>query len=188
MEKCGAQAVRAGSIVNRMREYARKREPSRSPNDINAIMQEAAQLLEVEADKYGATIALDLNPVPRSMIDAIMIEQVLLNLIRNGLEAMHTLPERKRVITVTSAAVGDAVRVTVHDHGPGVAQELAKHLFEPFFSTKPDGMGIGLNISRSIVELHGGRIWHEPAASEGTCFCFTLPAIADDRAAQRLSA
>src|SRR5882672_9334413 len=97
MEKCGAQAVRAGGIINRMREYARKREPLRSPNDTNAIVQEAVRLVEVEAEKFGVTIALELEPnLPPVMADAIMIEQVLLNLIRNGIEAMSETARERR--------------------------------------------------------------------------------------------
>jgi PAS domain S-box-containing protein len=182
MEKCGAQAVRAGGIINRMREYARKREPLRSPHDINAIVQEAVRLVEVEAEKDGVAIALDLAPdLPPLFADAIMIEQVLLNLLRNGIEAMRDTARDQRRLRVVSTRANDDVPqalVTVQDFGHGVAPDAAANLFVPFFSTKADGMGVGLNISRSIVELHGGRLWFEPAAGGGSLFCFTLPMAA----------
>lgn len=177
MEKCGAQAVRAGGIIHRMREYARKREPLRTPLAVNTIVQDAVKLVEVEAEKHGVTIALSLAPhLPTVMADAIMIEQVLLNLIRNGIEAMEATPAGQRSVRIVSERSADGgVQLTVHDQGHGVSAETAANLFTPFFSTKADGMGIGLNISRSIVELHGGRLWHEPATAGGSTFAFTLP-------------
>jgi len=179
MEKCGAQAVRAGGIINRMREYARKREPLRGPNDVNAIVQEAVKLLDVEAEMHGVTIAQALAPgMPLVMADVIMIEQVLLNLVRNAIEAMRDCATEQRVVRIVSADLGEAVQLSVHDSGHGVPSEVAANLFTPFFSTKHDGMGIGLNISRSIVELHGGMLWYEPAPSGGAIFFFTLPVAA----------
>ncbi|HUL67390.1 MAG TPA: ATP-binding protein [Burkholderiaceae bacterium] len=180
MEKCGAQAVRAGGIINRMREYARKREPLRSALDINAIVQDALRLIEVEAEKEGVAIVFSLAPdLPPVLADAIMIEQVLLNLVRNAIEAMRDVPRDRRRLRIGSARAGDdAAQVSVLDCGHGVAPEAAANLFMPFFSTKPEGMGIGLNISRSIVELHGGRLWFEPAEAGGSLFCFTLPMTA----------
>jgi C4-dicarboxylate-specific signal transduction histidine kinase len=180
MEKCGAQAVRAGGIINRMREYARKREPSRSPQDINTIVQEAVRLVEVQAEKDGVTISLALaSNLPPVMADAIMIEQVLINLIRNGMEAMRDVARDQRHLRIASDRGSDgAAQVVVHDCGHGIAPEAAANLFMPFFSTKPDGMGIGLNISRSIVELHGGRLWFERAVEGGSLFYFTLPVSA----------
>ena len=177
MEKCGAQAVRAGGIINRMREYARKREPLRTPLAVNAIVQDAVKLVEVEAEKHGVAITLALAPdLPTVMADAIMIEQVLLNLIRNGIEAMEATPAARRSVRIVSSRSADGgVQLTVHDQGHGVDASVAANLFTPFFSTKADGMGIGLNISRSIVEFHGGRLWHEPGNTGGSTFAFTLP-------------
>jgi PAS domain S-box-containing protein len=177
MEKCGAQAVRAGGIINRMREYARKREPLRTALAVNTIVQDAAKLVEVEAEKHGVAITLSLAPnLPTVMADAIMIEQVLLNLIRNGIEAMDATPAARRSVRIVSSrSIDGGVQLSVHDRGHGVSAETADKLFTPFFSTKADGMGIGLNISRSIVEFHGGRIWHEPDTTGGSRFVFTLP-------------
>jgi len=147
-----------------------------SDAEFRTIVQEAVKLVEVEAEKHGVTIALALAPDLRPvMADVIMIEQVLINLIRNAIEAIRDAAADRRLVRIVSAGKQDAVQLTVHDHGQGVAPEAAANLFKPFFSTKADGMGIGLNISRSIVEFHGGRLWHEPAPAGGSLFCFTLP-------------
>jgi PAS domain S-box-containing protein len=180
MEKCAAQAVRAGGIINRMREYARKREPLRAPHGVDALLREAVKLVEVEAERHGVSIVLDAAPgLPPVLADAIMIEQVLVNLIRNGVEAMQDGARDGRLLRIVSAWCADrTLQFTVHDRGHGVAPDAAANLFTPFFSTKAGGMGIGLNISRSIVELHGGRLWYEPAAGGGSRFHFTLPEAA----------
>lgn len=177
MEKCSVQAVRAGSIVNRMREFARKREPVRNSHDLNAIIRETAQLVETEAAKSGVELILDLAPaLPPIHADAIMIEQVLLNLIRNGIEAMHQTRRENRKLSIASAHAGDAMLLaSVRDCGHGIPTDVAANLYAPFFSTKENGMGIGLKISRSVVEFHGGKLWHEPGTDCGSVFHFTLP-------------
>lgn len=177
MEKCGVQAVRAGSIINRMREFVRKREPVRNVHELNAVIKEAVQLIETEAAKNQVELLLDLTPeLPLVLVDTIMIEQVLLNLIRNSIEAMQQAKSDTRKVTVTSKrAEDDMVLVSLQDSGPGIPSELEASLYTPFFSTKEGGMGIGLNISRSIVEFHGGKLWHEPCSGRGTVFHLTLP-------------
>lgn len=177
MEKCSAQAIRAGSIINRMREFVRKREPVRTSHDLNAIIREAMQLIETAAAKNGVELVVDLAPaLPSILADAIMIEQVLLNLMRNAIEAMQEMRGESRKLIITSAHAGDAIlQVSLRDSGPGIAAEAEANLYTPFFSTKADGMGIGLNISRSIIEFHGGKLWHEPGADCGTVFYLTLP-------------
>ncbi len=178
MEKCGAQAVRAGGILNRMREFLRKREPARSPHQLNAIVGEAAQLMALEVEKNGVQFSLNLAPaLPPVLADAIMIEQVLLNLARNAIEAMQPVGRESRRLAMRTAHAGNAMlRVSVEDSGPGVAAEVLPNLYTAFFSTKQNGMGIGLNICRSIVEFHGGTLWHEAGAGGGSVFVFTLPA------------
>lgn len=178
MEKCSAQAVRAGGIINRMREFVRKREPARSPHQLNAIINEAVQLIAMEAEKYGVEFVLDLAPVlPPVLADAIMIEQVLLNLIRNAIEAMQQIGRESRKLTIKSAqAANGMLQVSLRDCGPGIAAEVAANLYTPFFSTKENGTGIGLNISRSIIEFHGGKLWFESGIDGGCVFHFTLPA------------
>jgi len=177
MEKCSAQAVRAGGIINRMREFLRKREPTLSPHELNAIIGEAVQMIGMEAEKNAVQVRLDLAPaLPPVLADAIMIEQVLLNLIRNAIEAMQHTARESRTLTIKSAPSGKAaLQVSVHDSGPGIPADALANLYTPFFSTKENGMGIGLNISRSIIEFHGGRLWHEPGADRGCVFIFTLP-------------
>ena len=178
MEKCSAQAVRAGGIVNRMREFLRKREPVRSRQELNAIVNAAVQLIKAEAEKDGVELAVDLAPaLPPVLADAIMIEQVLLNLSRNAIEAMQQASRESRKLTISSARAAEAMlRVSVRDSGPGIPAAIAADLYTPFFSTKETGMGIGLNISRSIVEFHGGKLWHESGIDRGCVFHFTLPA------------
>ena len=178
IEKCGEQAVRAGSIINRMREFVRKREPMRSAHELNAIINDAVQMVGIEAERNGVEFELDLAPaLPPVSVDAVMIEQVLLNLLRNAIEAMQQVGRGSRKLTLVSARGANAMlQVSLRDTGPGIPAEVAAHLYTPFFSTKPDGMGIGLNISRSIIEFHGGTLWHEPGADGGCTFHFTLPA------------
>jgi len=177
MEKCGAQAVRAGGIINRMREFVRKREPLRSAHDLKAIIAEAVQMIAMEAEKGGVEVVTDFAPsLPPVLVDAIMIEQVLLNLARNSIEAMQQPGGEAKVLRISCAQDSDAMlRVSVRDSGPGIPAPVAANLYTPFFSTKESGMGIGLNISRSIIEFHGGRLWHEPGAERGCVFHFTLP-------------
>ena len=105
-----------------------------------------------------------------------MLEQVLLNLMRNGIDAMQATPMADRELLIRTAAVEDGIAVSVADRGGGIAQEAAERLFEPFFSTKPEGMGMGLNICRSIVESHKGRLWVEANPPGGSVFRFALPA------------
>ncbi len=123
------------------------------------------------------TCVADLQPnLPIVNGDHIHLEQVLLNLALNALEAMSDTPEEKRRLSITSAAPEPGkVQVTVHDTGPGIAAERLPRLFESFFSTKKEGMGLGLSISRAIIEMHGGRIWAKSSTADGTKFHFTLP-------------
>jgi signal transduction histidine kinase len=117
-------------------------------------------------------IPADLPPV---FADRIMIEQVVLNLVKNGIEAMHQTPADERVLALTARLDGGAVEVAVADRGCGLTDEQVERLFTPFFTTKAEGMGMGLNICRSIVEYHDGRLWVQPNPGGGSIFRFTLP-------------
>jgi signal transduction histidine kinase len=121
--------------------------------------------------------SLDLAPaLPPVLADAIMIEQVLLNLIRNAIEAMQQVAPDSRTLSIKTAPAANAMlQVSVRDSGPGIPAEVVANLYTAFFSTKEHGMGIGLNISRSIIEFHGGKLWHEPGSDRGSIFNFTLP-------------
>ncbi len=176
MEIVASQAERAGEIVRRLRAFVRKEEPVRRPVDVSDVVKESVALEEFEMTQNGVRLDLDLDgSLPRVLADTIQIEQVLLNLMRNAVEAMLNEPVRDRAMSI-STAMGDSssVIITVRDAGRGISEDIAKRVFESFFTTKPRGMGLGLAISRSIVEAHGGRLWFEPLP-KGTAFRFTLP-------------
>ncbi len=179
MEEVAAQAERAGEIIRRVRSFVRKEEPRWTAADINEIVRDVADLAAAEATQWSVTMRLDLSvDLPRVHADVIQIEQVLLNLVRNALEAMSELdPARREVVIRTAMASAEVVEVHVHDTGRGVAEEDRERIFDSFFTTKPKGMGLGLSISRSIVSAHGGRLWSVPNEGPGMSFRFTLPTV-----------
>ncbi len=177
MEKADAQVVRAGAIISRVREFVRTREPQRQALDINDLVTDVTKLIESDDESRALlcqlTLQADLPPV---FADRIMIEQVLVNFLRNAREAMQHLPAAGRIAEVrTSRLDAGHVLVEVADHGSGVPPEVAGQLFSPFFSTKNDGMGMGLNICRSLIEYHEGNLTFRENTPVGTVFCFTLP-------------
>ena len=187
LQKTSLQAERAGHIIRRIREFVKRSEPRRRRCQIRGIVDDAVGFAEIEASKTRTTIR---TQVPRHIADIeadpILIEQVLLNLIRNACEAMTHITDagtRDIVVSVRDVQAGDAaagqaapqVEFAVIDRGHGIEDGLYDKLFEPFFSTKADGMGMGLNICRSIVEFHGGRLWAAANPAGGTNFRFTLP-------------
>ncbi len=174
--RASEQAVRAGEIIRRLRDFVEKREATRLPEDINAVLEDAVALGMLGAKDSKITIKRQLSgDLPPVLADRVQIQQVLVNLVRNAAEAMAKSP--KRELTLTTEHAGDGmVRVAVADTGPGVPPSLAEQLFRPFVTTKPGGMGIGLAISRSIVESHGGSLSMAPNSGGGTVFQFTLPA------------
>ena len=177
MQKASFQAERAGKIIRRVREFVKKSEPRRSAVKITEVLEDAIGFADIDARRTGMRIHTEIEPeLPPVYADRIMIEQVLLNLIRNGLDAMNdTLPEA-RVLTVRVHRFGDAaVEVAVIDRGHGISEEGRRQLFTPFYTTKAEGMGMGLNICRSIVEFHNGRLLVDPNPEGGTIFSFTLP-------------
>ena len=172
--KASEQATRAGQIIRRLRDFVEKREVAKSLEDINAVAQEALALGLVGSTNLKTV--LDLAPdLPAVFIDRVQIQQVLVNLLRNAAEAMAQSVRRE--LTLSTAITDDGmIGVCVFDTGSGITEELAARLFKPFVTTKPGGMGIGLAISRSIIESHGGRLTMSPNAVGGTVFQFTLPA------------
>lgn len=172
------QAERAGEVIRRLREFVRRSEPVRRPVDLNAVIREVVALTNNDARRSEVQVRLKLGKHDASALaDPIQIQQVLVNLVRNAFEAMHEIPLRKRVLTIQTSSANDLVEVLVSDNGAGIPEPLRDKLFEPFFSTKREGMGLGLSISRSILEVHNGRIWATPNGAQGTTFRFTLPAI-----------
>ncbi|HEX5127647.1 MAG TPA: ATP-binding protein, partial [Rhodocyclaceae bacterium] len=176
MEKANAQAARAGHIVRRVRDFVRKSEPKRSGVSLSGIVEDALGIAEIEAQRLGvrihAAVSVDL---PAVYADRIMVEQVLLNLIKNAAEAEEGQPPERRVVTITAEPVQDVIEISVIDNGYGISEENRERLFSAFFSTKAEGMGMGLNICRSIIEFHNGRLWVDPNPEGGSIFRFTLP-------------
>jgi PAS domain S-box-containing protein len=171
--QAGAQALRAAEIIRRMRDFVEKRDTRRMPDDINAIVQEAAELGLIGAKADGIDTVFDLeSDLPPVTTDRVQIEQVLINLMHNAMDAMGESAVRH--LTLTTRRKGPTVEVSVSDTGHGIPDHLAEMLFQPFVTTKKAGMGIGLAISRSIIEAHGGEI--TAASRDGrTVFRFSLP-------------
>ncbi|VTR94696.1 sensor histidine kinase : Histidine kinase OS=Bosea sp. LC85 GN=FG93_00154 PE=4 SV=1: PAS_8: PAS_4: PAS_4: PAS: HisKA: HATPase_c [Gemmata massiliana] len=170
------QAERAAGIVHRVREFMRKREPQRAATQINDVVQEALALVGPELRHHGIRVVPRLGAeLPLIQVDRIQIEQVLLNLIRNAGEALTNLPVIERRIVIETGATGASVCVRVIDSGPGFDAEGLRRVFEPFYTTKKQGTGLGLTISRGIIESHGGRLTLAPAFPRGAGFSFTLP-------------
>jgi two-component system sensor kinase FixL len=174
MEKATNQTARAGQIIRHLRDFIEKRESSRSYENLNKVVEEAIALGLVGSGDANVKVRLELDPsVPPTLIDKVQIQQVLINLIRNGIEAMQDSPRRD--LTIRTATDPDAVEVGVSDSGPGLSEEVAARVFQPFVTTKEKGMGIGLTICQSIIEAHNGRIWATPNANGGVEFLFRLP-------------
>uniref|UniRef100_UPI0035CBAFDF PAS domain-containing sensor histidine kinase n=1 Tax=uncultured Sphingomonas sp. TaxID=158754 RepID=UPI0035CBAFDF len=172
--EAAAEAMRAGQIVRRLRSFVARGEVDKRAQDLPTLIEEACVLGLAGARDQAVETVFAFDPAAATVfVDRVQIQQVLINLVRNAAEAMSDRPLRRLAIATT---VEDAqwVRVSVCDSGPGLAPEVADHLFRAFLSTKPEGMGLGLSICRTIVEAHGGRIWADSAAGTGTCFRFTL--------------
>jgi two-component system sensor histidine kinase DctS len=176
------QAERAGRVIRSVHDFVRRREQSRESLTCDQLVEAVTPLLRLQARKSGARIEFEFgSPAPRVVCDRTMIEQVLLNLTRNALQAMETEPPDRRVVRLGARTHGAWVRLSVTDHGPGIAPEVAARLFTPFFTTKAEGMGLGLSLCRTVVEQHGGALDFTTLRDgegrvRGTCFEFTLPA------------
>ena len=178
MEKATSQTARAGQIIRHLRDFIEKRESSRTYENLNKVVEEAIALGLVGAADMNVKVRLELDPIIAPiLIDKVQIQQVLINLIRNSVEAMQTMSRRELTIA-TSTDIEGSVEVAVSDTGPGLSEEVASRLFQPFVTTKEKGMGIGLTICQSIIEAHNGRIWATPNEDGGVEFRFRLP-IAD---------
>jgi two-component system, LuxR family, sensor kinase FixL len=183
IDKASAQVLRAGAIIRNLRDFVEKRESARSFTDLNEVVREAIDLSLAGTAHYGIDVRLELDPVLQPvMIDSVQIQQVLVNLIRNGMEAMQAVDRRELCIS-TAADGGDFAQVTVRDSGPGLPEAVQKCLFQPFVTTKDNGMGIGLTICQSIVEAHGGSIVVLRDGAPGTAFRFRVPFVGQREAA-----
>lgn len=180
LDKAGDQAIRAGRIIRHLRQFVSRGESDKRAESLTKLIEEAAALALVGAKERGIRVRFDIDPdVNHVLADRVQIEQVLLNLIRNAIEAMSDADCEERALTIAAAPISDngMVEVRVSDTGPGIDPEIAETLFTPFMTTKENGMGVGLSISRTIVAAHGGTISVESEAGVGTTFRFTLTSI-----------
>jgi len=175
LEKAADQVTRANHIVQRLRDFLKKEESYKQAESLPSTIEEACALARPSTKEHGTALETRLDPGAASaFIDRIQIQQVLLNLIRNAAEAMAE-SARREIVFATARSSDGMIEVSVADTGPGLADEVRQKLFQPFVTTKTNGMGVGLSICRGIVEAHGGRLWAEANPGGGTVFRFTLP-------------
>ena len=177
LDQISLQADRAGEIIRRLRNLVRKKPPERSLVDMNTLVREVCSFVEYDSTKMGLKINLELTSEPLMLrVDFVQIEQVLLNLVRNALDAMKDTPREYRLLSIeTASKEGHSIMVSVRDTGPGMDSDTISHLFDAFFSTKETGMGMGLPISKSIIDDHKGTITVDSVPGKGTQFVITLP-------------
>lgn len=182
MDKAADQAIRAGQIIRRLRDFVAHGESERRVEDVKKLVEEASALALVGAKDKGVRVLFDFAPrFDFVLADKVQIQQVLLNLMRNAIEAMEGL-ERRELVVSTAPVQDDMVEISVADTGCGIAPEVRAQLFQPFITTKSHGMGVGLSISRTIIEAHGGSIAPRPNKEGGTVFSFTLPVVTKEDA------
>lgn len=176
LEHARLQADHAARVVSRMREFVRTREPSVAAVDLAQLVQGVVRLIESEAHRHRVSLRLRFpEDLPCALADRVMIEQVVLNLVKNAIEAMGASQTVEREVSVSACVTAEGlIEVSVEDTGPGLSSQTQDQLFSPFFTTKPDGMGIGLSICRSIVEHHNGGLFFSGTPTGGARFWFTL--------------
>lgn len=176
LERTAAQALRAGDIIRRLREFVARGETERSAESLPKLVEEASALALLGAQEHGVQVHYAFeDSVELVLADKVQIQQVVVNLVRNAVDAMVAGPPQPRELTIAlGAADGDMAQVLVTDTGPGIDPEVAARLFQPFVTTKRTGMGVGLSISRTIVEAHGGHLWAKSGEHGGAQFGFTL--------------
>ena len=177
-DKIATESDRAGEIIRRLREFTRATPPDCRPVDLNALVIESIELVAFLARERRVRVETHLDErLPVVSVDRILLQQVLVNLLNNAHDAVRDVEKGKRVILVETVGDDSSVSVSVRDSGPGIAVEDPEQLFETFFTTKENGMGMGLAISRGIIDQHGGRLWAMPAEGSGATFQFTLPVV-----------
>jgi len=174
LERASEQSLRAGEIIRRLRDFVSRSETERRVESVTKLVEEASALALVGIKDANVRVFYDLDrDADLVLADKVQIQQVLVNLMRNAVEAMADSSTRDLKISSRQASA-DMILVKVTDSGAGISPDVAAHLFQPFFSTKSQGMGVGLSICRTIIEAHGGQISMEPNSNRGTTFAFTL--------------
>jgi len=177
IDSAAEQALRAGQIIRRLREFVARGESDQKPEDIRALVEEASALALVGAREMGVRFTLSVaEDVPPVLADKVQVQQVVLNLMRNAIEAMAGSALRELTVAILPVGSG-RVQIDVSDTGTGISPDIAAQLFQPFVTSKQTGMGLGLSISRTIIEAHGGRLWVDERPGGGTVFHMTLRAI-----------
>jgi C4-dicarboxylate-specific signal transduction histidine kinase len=180
-ERAAQGATRASEVIARIRSLITKATPEKSTVQINQMIEQTVALATAQGSANNVTIGLELSPnLPHVLGDSIQLQQVIVNLLMNGIDAIISTTDRPRKMLIRSEPQSSGqILVSVQDSGIGVAPDVMNRLFEPFFTTRSNGMGMGLSISRSIIEAHGGRLWAESDGSTGSVFHFTLPGELD---------
>jgi len=180
MDRAAEQALRAGQVIRRLRDFVARGDSERRVEDVKKLVEEAGALALVGVKDKGVRVRFEFDPRAEFVLaDKVQIQQVLLNLMRNAIEAMDE-SDRRELVVSTALAPDNMIEITVSDTGAGISPEIGAQLFQPFITTKRQGMGVGLSISRTIVEAHGGSIAPRANPEGGTVFSFTLPAVSEE--------
>ncbi|HEY4664926.1 MAG TPA: ATP-binding protein, partial [Comamonas sp.] len=182
MQRIAFQADRAGKVIKSVRDFVRRRSQTHEAITATELLDAVMPLVRLQASKLDVMVSVDIEPrLPPMVCDTTMIEQVLLNLARNAMQSMEGVEVHQRKLTIAAKWSESTSRVvfTVADQGCGIPPEVAEQLFTPFFTTKHEGMGLGLSMCRTVMEQHGGELRHSSNAPRGTVFSFSLP-VADD--------
>ena len=183
LERISKEAQRANDVIDRIRALLKHDKPKYMALDINDVIKEVVTMTQSALQARGVSVRIDLPPgLPRATGDRVQIQQVLMNLIINGADAMSSVTSGRRTLRLASRVDSSgSILVSIEDSGTGLEAGLLDQIFNPLFSTKPNGMGMGLAICKSIIEGHGGRIWAVPACANGAVFQFTVPIVRSKR-------
>ena len=186
VQRIAAQAERAGRVIKSVHDFVRRRDQSRAPASAQALFDAVLPLIRLQAHKIGVRVVLDIQAgLPPVLCDRTMVEQVLLNLARNAMQSMDDPQIHPRILDLhVRRAASNAARgwleFSVADMGSGIPEDVAERLFTPFYTTRAEGMGLGLSLCRTVVEQHGGFLGHAQRQPRGTVFTFTLPVFQED--------